>query len=100
MADFEYEKKIALAIFKRFEEKGEPESAQDGVYLLRQINNDWAHKQSEKLRELIVKHMREHTLNERLFKVLRESLKFDATVNFDAFMRFMEWERDPKQRYD
>ena len=97
--DIEYQKKLALAIHNSFLAKHEAESAQDEIYLLKSMNNEWAHKQSEILREDVIKTMREHVMNERMFKVLRESLKFDATVSFDAFMRFMEWERDPDKRF-
>lgn len=94
----EYYRKLALAIHKRFQEKGEPESAQDEIYLLHNIGDEWAHKQSEQLRSAVVARMREKT-SERLYKVLRETLKFDSTVSFDAFMRFMEWERDPAKKF-
>lgn len=97
--DMEYERKLALAIYNRFEQKGEAESAQDLIYLLKSMNDDWAHKQSEKLRTLIIKEIRIQQTNERLYKALRESLKFDATYSFDAYMRFLEWERDPEKRF-
>ena len=40
----DYYRKLALAIHKRFQEKGEPESAQDAIYLLHNIGDEWAHK--------------------------------------------------------
>ena len=97
--DSEYQQRLALAIHKRFEEKHEAESAQDEIYLLRSMNDEWAHTQSEILRAEIIKALRAQPTNERMYKTLRESLKFDAPVSFDAFMRFMEWERDPEKRF-
>lgn len=96
--DAEYQRKLALAIHKTFLTKGESESAQDEIFLLCGMNDEWAHKQSEELRAAVVAKMRVKT-DERLFKVLRETLKFDASVSFDSFMRFMEWERDPAKKF-
>ena len=96
--EFQYQQKLALAIHKRFVEKGESESAQDELYVLMGINNEWAHKQSEILRDEATKRIKAKP-DERMFNVIRESLKYDATVSFDAFMRFMEWERDPKKKF-
>lgn len=96
--DKDYQQKLALAIHKAFLAKGESESAQDEIHLLRSMNDEWAHTQSETLRSAVVAKMKEKT-DERLFKVLRETLKFDAPVSFDAFMRFMEWERDPAKKF-
>ena len=96
--ELEYQQRIALAIHKRFMEKGEPESAQDEIFLLSSMGNKWAHEQSAQLRSEIVARMRQKT-NKRLYDALRDTLKFDSTVSFDAFMRFMEWERDPAKKF-
>lgn len=96
--DLEYQQKIVSAIHKAFLTRGEPESAQDEIHVLRSINNEWAHEQSEILRSAVVDKMKEKQ-DDRLYKVLRETLKFDAPMSFDAFMRFMEWERDPSKKF-
>lgn len=98
MNESDYQQNLALKIHKAFLGKGEYEAAQDEIHLLRSMGDDWAHKQSEVLRNSIVTKMREKT-DENLYKCLRETLKFDATVSFDAFMRFMEWERDPSKKF-
>lgn len=97
--DITYEQKLALAIHKRFLEKGEAESAQDELYLLKSMNDPWSHQQSVVLREDIIKQIKTQTTNERMYKTLRESLRYDALVSFDAYMQFLEWERDPKKRF-
>lgn len=96
--DLEYQKKVALAIHKAFLDKGESETAQDEIFLLMSMGDDWSHRQSEELRNAVVSRMREKT-DDRLFKVLRETLRYDAKTSFDAFMRFMEWERDPSKKF-
>lgn len=93
-----YQQKLALAIHKRFLEKGEPEAAVDEIALLRTVNELWSHEQSEALRSAVVARLREKK-NERLFRVLRDTLKFDAPCSFDVFMRFMEWDRDPQKKF-
>lgn len=93
-----YQQKLALAIHKRFLEKCEPEAAVDEIALLRTVNEPWSHEQSEALRSAVVARLREKK-NERLFRVLRDTLKFDAPCSFDVFMRFMEWDRDPQKKF-
>ena len=95
--DPDYEQKLALAIHKRFVEKGEFESAQDEFMVLQSMGNEWSHKQSEVLRSALIDRLRVRP-EERGYKVLREALKYDARVSFDVFMQFMEWERDPEKR--
>lgn len=94
----EYQKKIVQAIHRTFLKTGEAEAANDEISCLKTINDKWSHQQSELLRTAIIDRMREKQ-DERLFRTLRESVKFDATVSFDCFMRFMEWERDPSKRF-
>ena len=96
--DPDYEQKLALAIHKRFVEKGEFESAQDEFMVLQSMGNEWSHKQSEVLRSALIDRLRVRP-EERGYKVLREALKYDARVSFDVFMQFMEWERDPEKRF-
>ena len=93
-----YQQKLALAIHKRFLEKHEPEAAVDEMSLLRSMGDAWSHEQSEVLRGAVIARLRERK-NERLFRVLRDSLKYDAPHSFDVFMRFMEWERDPQKKF-
>ena len=94
----EYRKKLVRAIHKRFETLRDPEAGKDELAVLRELNDEWAHEHSEILRSQIITIMKAK-FDEKLYKLLRESLKFDATVSFDAFMRFMEWEREPEKRF-
>lgn len=94
----EYEKKLALTIHKSFCETGDAEAAMDELQVLKDMNDAWSHEQSGELRKEIIERMRIRQ-DEELYRLLRENLKFDATVNFDCFMRFMEWERDPEKRF-
>lgn len=94
----EYKRKLVKAIHKRFIELGDPECCRDAIAVFREANDVWAHKQNALLRKDILARLRAG-FDEALWKMLRESFKFDATVDFDCFMRFMEWERDPAKRF-
>lgn len=98
MPDMSYEQKLALKIHEIFLKTGSADAAQDEVRLLSSVSEDWSHKQNEILRGAVIDSMRKKQ-DDKLYGVLRESLKFDAPVSFDAFMRFMEFERDPKKRF-
>lgn len=98
MTDSEYLKKIAVAIHGKFLAKGEFEAAMDEISALRGIGDKWSHEQNGILQGEIISRMRIKQ-DDMLYNCLRESLKYDAPVSFDAFMRFMEWERDPDKRF-
>lgn len=96
--DREYMQKMALAINKKFVQTNDIVAARDELFVLREMNDEWAHKQSEEIRTLLTFEMRSHP-SDLGFKVIRETLKFDAPYSFDVFMRFMEFERDPKKKF-
>ena len=73
----EYAKKVALAIHKKFIQTNDIVAARDEVFVLRELNDEWAHKQSEEIRTLLTFEMRSHP-SDLGFKVIRETLKFDA----------------------
>lgn len=96
--ELEYKRKVVQAIHKRFIEKGDPVAAQDEMLVLKSMPDEWAHEQSEKLRSVIATSLKSKKDND-LFKVFRDTLHFDSTWTFDAFMQFMEFERDPEKRF-
>ena len=92
------EQRLALAIHKRFSEKMEAEACRDELMLLKEIGGEWSHKESTLLRDDLVKAMRRKT-DENLYKCLRTSLIYDATVDFDCYMRAIEFDQDPEKRF-
>ena len=96
--DPSYLQKMALAIHKKFVQTNDIVAARDELFVLREMNDEWAHKQSEEIRTLLTFEMRSHP-SDLGFKVIRETLKFDAPYSFDVFMRFMEFERDPRKKF-
>lgn len=96
--DIEYKRKIVQAIHKRLLDKCDPVAAQDEILVLKSMPDEWAHNQSELLRNSVLTSMREKK-DDQLLKVLRETLLFDSTWTFDSFMQFMEFERDPDKRF-
>lgn len=98
MNDEEYGKKLVSAIHKQFLAKGEPEAAFDELNVLTQLNNEWAHEQNAELRKDIINFLNV-SMTDQMYKALKHSIKFDAPVSFDCFMRYMEWERDPEKRF-
>ena len=93
-----YEQKLALAIHKKFVETGDHSAALDELNVLMSLDDAWAHGQSEELRKAIIDKLRLKN-SKMLYGDLRSTLKFDSKVNFDCYMRFMEWERDPEKRF-
>lgn len=98
MKEIDRDKKLALAVHNSFLKHGEYGAVVDEYDILKHIGGEWAHKESALLRKDIIDKMR---LKQEvdLFKSLRMSLMFDATVDFDCYMRAMEWERDPQKRF-
>ena len=94
----DYDKKLFGKITEVFENKHEHEAASDALKLLCGSNDKEAHEFNLELRKKIIDVLRVKADN-RLMDVLRNSFKFDATVSFDAFMRFMEWDRDPEKQF-
>lgn len=94
----EYERKLYAKIMKVFDKNHEPEAVSDALKLLTGINDEWAHEKNAELRKAMMDVLRVKVDN-RLMKVMRNSFKFDAPVSFDAFMRFMEWDREPEKQF-
>ena len=99
MNELEYQRRLAEKIHEVAVGKSSCEAMMDEVELLSQMGDAWSHKQSEAVRALATKLIREHGTTEKLLKVIRATLKYDALVSFDCFMRFMEWERDPDKKF-
>ena len=96
--DIEYQRKLALKIHDAFTRLGDFEAANDLIKLLSQMNDEWSHEENGKLRKEIIDRLNVK-LDDNLYKSLRASMLFDAPVSFDAYMRMMEWERDPEKRF-
>lgn len=57
-----------------------------------------AHKYNKEVRCLAEKYARENNSYSH-FELLRKSLLFDAPYELDAFLRYVEWDREPKARF-
>lgn len=98
MSDNEYLKKVALGIHASFLKTGDHEAAMDEISALKGMDDMWSHEQNNQLRKELIDRMRIKR-DDYLYSCLRESLKYDAPVWFDCYMRFLEWERDPEKRF-
>ena len=57
-----------------------------------------AHRRNKEVRRLSAKYAAERT-DMKMFELNKRSLLFDAPYDFDAYLRYVEWNREPKKRF-
>ena len=57
-----------------------------------------AHRRNKEIRRLSAKYAAERT-DMKMFELNKRSLLFDAPYDFDAYLRYVEWNREPKKRF-
>lgn len=57
-----------------------------------------AHRRNKEIRRLSAKYATERT-DVKMFELNKRSLLFDAPYDFDAYLRYVEWNREPKKRF-
>ena len=76
---------------------GEPRAYEDLFSLCRADN---LHEENGKLRPLVAEQVaRGGPRSDTFFELYRKSLLFDAPLNFDAFMQYIEIDRNPRERF-
>ena len=76
---------------------GEPRAYEDLFSLCRADN---LHEENGKLRTLVAEQVaRGGPRSDTFFELYRKSLLFDAPLNFDAFMQYIEIDRNPRERF-
>lgn len=70
----------------------------DSIRLLEPEDFKLAHEKNKEVRRLSAKFAAEQK-NLRMFELNKRSLLFDAPYDFDAFLRYLEWDRKPEKRF-
>lgn len=70
----------------------------DTLRLLEPDDFDLAHEKNKEIRRLSAKYAAERT-DAKMFELNKRSLLFDAPYDFDAYLRYVEWNREPKKRF-
>ena len=86
--------------FKR--DLSDPSALSDAFDVLRlleaQDGFEEAHRRNKEVRRLSAKYAAERT-DAKMFELNKRSLLFDAPYDFDAYLRYVEWNREPKKRF-
>ena len=70
----------------------------DSIRLLEPENFTLAHERNKEIRRLSAKYAAERT-DAKMFELNKRSLLFDAPYDFDAAIRYAEWNREPKKKF-
>lgn len=70
----------------------------DTLRLLEPENFSLAHEKNKEVRRLSAKYAAERT-DMKMFELNKRALLFDAPYDFDAAIRYAEWDREPKKKF-
>lgn len=70
----------------------------DSLRLLEPENFKLAHERNKEIRRLSAKYAKEQN-RFKMFDLNKRSLLFDAPYDFDAAIRYAEWDREPKKKF-
>lgn len=70
----------------------------DALRLLEPEDFRLAHEKNKEIRRLSAKYAKERT-DVKMFELNKRSLLFDAPYDFDAAIRYAEWDREPKKKF-
>ena len=91
--------KLVDKAFKR--DLSDPSSLNDAFDTLRLLepeNFSLAHEKNKEVRRLSAKYAKEQN-SMKMFELNKRSLLFDAPYDFDAAIRYAEWDREPKKKF-
>ena len=70
----------------------------DSLRLLEETDKEEAHRRNKEVRRLSAKYAAERT-DVKMFELNKRALLFDAPYDFDAAIRYAEWDREPKKKF-
>ena len=91
--------KLVEKAFKR--DLSDPSALNDAFDTLRLLEPEdftLAHEKNKEVRRLSAKYAKEQN-SMKMFELNKRSLLFDAPYDFDAYLRYVEWNREPKKRF-
>lgn len=92
-------KKLADKAFKR--NLSDSSALEDAFETLRLLENEdfkTAHEKNKEVRHLSALYAKEQN-SLKMFELNKRSLLFDAPYDFDAAIRYAEWDREPKKKF-
>ena len=92
--------KLISKIFKEIRKHPKESSYyKDAMSALQIEDVENAHEYSNKLRSLVTKNISKADNHTEMYKVYRNTLLFDAPIDFDSYLLYMEIDREPKERF-
>ena len=91
--------KLVEKAFQR--DLSDPSALNDAFDTLRLLEPEdfaLAHEKNKEVRRLSAKYAKEQN-SMKMFELNKRSLLFDAPYDFDAYLRYVEWNREPKKRF-
>lgn len=91
--------KLVEKAFKR--DLSDPSALSDAFDTLRlfeETDKEEAHRRNKEVRRLSAKYAKEQN-SIKMFELNKRSLLFDAPYDFDAAIRYAEWDREPKKKF-
>lgn len=89
---------VKLAMQRDLSDWGAAADAFEAVRLLEQTDFEAAHKANWTLRQISGQYAAQ-TGSPDFFRLNKKTLLFDAPYDFDAYCRYIEWNRDPDKRF-
>lgn len=89
---------VQLALTKDLSDWGAAEAAFEAVRLLSEEDEAAAHRANRVLRAKSARYAAD-TGSPEFYRLNKKTLLFDAPVDFDAYCRYIEWDRDPDKRF-
>ena len=91
--------KLAEKAFQRdLSDSGALRDAFDTVRLLEREDAKKAHELNKTVRKLSAQYAVEKC-DKEMYEINKKSILFDAPVDFDAYCRYLEWDREPGKRF-
>lgn len=90
---------LAEKAFRR--DLSDPSALADAFETLRLLEKEdfaAAHERNKELRRLSAQYAKEQK-SARMFELNKKCLLFDAPYDFDCFLRYIEWDREPEKRF-
>ena len=93
---------IHILVEKAFQrDPSDPSALNDAFDALRLLEDEdfaLAHEKNKEIRRLSAKYAKEQN-SMKMFELNKRSLLFDAPYDFDAAIRYAEWDREPKKKF-
>ena len=94
----EIHKLVGKAFQRDLSDSSALNDAFDSLRLLEETDKEEAHRRNKEVRRLSAKYAAERT-DVKMFELNKRALLFDAPYDFDAFLRYIEWNRPNDKRF-